>query len=119
MLTSFCSIQEYYRSSDSAIRDLAHSKFSAGQCDIWDNIQANCEMLLKSVDLTKSTYDQLLMILVIGRRLTELGYEFCRSESEKVQGTLKQAAQTFFGSFHAAKEQFYDFLLTWVWLSNY
>ena len=60
------------------------------------------------MDLTKSTYDQLLMILVIGRRLTELGYEFAKSESEKVQDRLKTAAQTFFSSFHAAKECFTD-----------
>ena len=104
MLTSFKSIQEHYNNnSKSAIRDLANSKFNAGKEHIWDEIQTSCKRLLTSVDLGKCNYDQLLLILIIGRRLTDIGTEFTKSESIPLQSVLKEAALSFFYSFHQNK----------------
>ena len=104
MLTSFKSIQEHYNNnSKSAIRDLANSKFNSGKEHIWDEIQTSCKRLLTSVDLGKCNYDQLLLILIIGRRLTDIGSEFTKSESIPLQSVLKEAALSFFYSFHQNK----------------
>ena len=68
------------------------------------------------VDLTKCNYDQLLLILTIGRRLSDIGFEFCKSESVPLQNILKEAALSFFQTFHQNKiDDLKMFLLNEAW----
>ena len=116
ILSSYTSIQSYYRKADTAVRDLAFSKLSQRKSAIWELVQKNCCTLIRVNNLSNTDYTTLLHILTIVKRLTEVGYEFCQSDSNALQDSLKESASMFFTEFHNRKvEELLLFLTQESW----
>ncbi|CBY14556.1 unnamed protein product [Oikopleura dioica] len=116
ILTAYTSIQSFYRKSDTAVRDLAFCKLSQRKNAIWELVQKNCCNLIRPDTFSNTDYTTLLHILTIVKRLTEIGYEFCQSDSNALQDFLKESASMFFADFHNRKvEELLLFLTQESW----
>lgn len=116
ILSSFTRIQQRYRKSDTAIRELAFSKLTPKKAGMWDIVQGKCSLLISVNNLSDTDYTTLLHILTIVKRLSEVGYEFCQSESTDLQDALKESASSFFTQFHSQKvEELLLFLTQESW----
>ena len=73
-------------------------------------------MLVSPQTLANSDYSTILTILILVRRLNELGFEFCQAESKILDLVLKDSALSFFNTFHAQKlEELQLFLTQEAW----
>lgn len=116
ILTAYTCIQSFYRKEDTAVRDLAFCKLSQRKNAIWELVQKNCCNLIRPDTFSNTDYTTLLHILTIVKRLTEIGYEFCQSDSNALQEFLKESASMFFADFHNRKvEELLLFLTQESW----
>jgi hypothetical protein len=72
--------------------------------------------VISARDVSTCSYDTILSILIVVRRLNDIGYEFCKSDSLQLQSVIKQSATSFFTNFHNQKlEELQLFLTQEAW----
>lgn len=75
-------------------------KLESMQARIWQDVQARFSTYLYSCDLASFKFDNFLQVLGLVHRLMEVGEEFCGSQSEELQKSIRQQSENYFGKYH-------------------
>ncbi|GFG36817.1 hypothetical protein Cfor_08649 [Coptotermes formosanus] len=75
-------------------------KLGNGLVRIWHDVQARISAYLLGSDLALYKFEEFLQILRIVHRLIEIGEEFCGSESEDLQNSIKKQSSNYFANYH-------------------
>lgn len=83
--------------------DYVNQKLQNGAGRIWQDIQTKIKTFLLAFDFTGFKVDEFMQILSVIHTLKEVGYEFCESESDSLQDTIRQASLRYFLRYHEYK----------------
>ncbi|KAK3932845.1 Syndetin [Frankliniella fusca] len=75
-------------------------KMESMQARIWHDVQARFSTYLFSSDLASFKFDNFLQVLGLVHRLMEVGEEFCGSQSEELQKSVRLQSENYFGKYH-------------------
>lgn len=75
-------------------------KLDSMQARIWQDVQSRFSTYLFSSDLASFKFDNFLQVLGLVHRLMEVGEEFCGSQSEELQKSVRQQSENYFGKYH-------------------
>ncbi|XP_034238333.1 syndetin isoform X2 [Thrips palmi] len=76
-------------------------KLESMQARIWQDVQARFSTYLFSTDLASFKFDNFLQVLGFVHRLMEVGEEFCGSQSEELQKSVRLQSENYFAKYHA------------------
>ena len=83
--------------------DPLDQKLMHGRIRLWQDIQKKTRTFLLSSDLWHFTIDEFLHVLDIVDRLMEVGRQFCDTQSDILQESVRQQSINYFRSFHRGR----------------
>ncbi|XP_014254071.1 syndetin [Cimex lectularius] len=78
-------------------------KLNKGFSRLWHDVQTRVSSLVMAANLSLYKIDDFLQVLGILHRLTQIGEEFCESESEEVASSVRAKSSDYFNSYHSAR----------------
>lgn len=75
-------------------------KLENGQIRIWNDAQNRVSSYILGHDFSDCKFEDLLQILGILHRLTEIGDELCGSKSEEISKCIRQQTVSYFQNYH-------------------
>lgn len=86
---------------EEAQNEYIQTRFDAGYCRIWDEIQKKMSVYLShSHKLHTLKYEQFIQVLSIVQRLCKVGMEFCSEPSTILMDSMKLQSTQFFQRYH-------------------
>ncbi|XP_077554046.1 vacuolar protein sorting 50 [Haemaphysalis longicornis] len=76
------------------------NKLAEGLQRIWQDIQKKVTCLLLASHIAGFKFNQFIQVLDVVRRLMDIGQDFCSSQSEELQQSLRQQSFNYFKDYH-------------------
>ncbi|ELU05654.1 hypothetical protein CAPTEDRAFT_184136 [Capitella teleta] len=97
-------------------RKYLQQKLQHGLTRIWGDVQQKVKIFVLSTDLSYFKYEEFIQVLDIVNRLIQVGEEFCDSQSEGLQDSLRKQSINYFRSYHRARmDELHMFLENEAW----
>uniref|UniRef100_A0A1B6C6F1 Vacuolar protein sorting-associated protein 54 N-terminal domain-containing protein n=1 Tax=Clastoptera arizonana TaxID=38151 RepID=A0A1B6C6F1_9HEMI len=91
-------------------------KLESGLNRLWHDVQTRVSSLVLAAQLTNFKFDEFLQVLGVIHRLEQVGEEFCDSQSEELQNSIKTQSANYFRRYHASRlDELKLFLENEVW----
>uniref|UniRef100_UPI00359015C9 syndetin isoform X2 n=1 Tax=Myxine glutinosa TaxID=7769 RepID=UPI00359015C9 len=97
-------------------RSYVKKKLENGIGRIWQDVQQKVKTYILGTDLSHFKYDNFIFVLDIINRLMDVGDEFCGSQSEGLQESIRKQSLNYFKNYHRARmEELHMFLENELW----
>lgn len=93
-------IEEEEKFLQEGVCGYVNQKLERGLLRIWQDIQQKVKFYILASDISSFTFDEFIKVLDIVRRLVDIGEEFCGSESEDLQESVRKQTVNYFLNYH-------------------
>ncbi|XP_074658828.1 syndetin-like isoform X2 [Tubulanus polymorphus] len=84
-------------------RRYVQRKLEHGLARIWQDVQLKVRHYILSTDLAYFKFDEFIKVLNVVTRMVEIGEEFCGSQSESLQESIRKQSLSYFHNYHRSR----------------